>query len=239
MLNLNSDHIEFSSQFEHIDPTNLDGEAKVTLYEELLAKSLIMRANKRNPTITLENHSKVFPYIKRIIDWLRTTDFYIAPASTYHHDAVVQGLLHHTLLVYKELKGLSSVPKFESVVKDQWYSAVFVALVHDWCKIGRYTSYLKNVMDDETGEWKKVSAFKIKDDDVTRFGHGTQSLIMAMQLCNSKYTSLSFEEMAAIRWHMDSWDIGHYDEKDLDKCNAKIPMVRMIQFADQLAITSY
>jgi hypothetical protein len=62
---------------------------------------------------------------------------------------------------------------------------------------------------------------------------------MAMQLCNSRLTSLTFEEMAAIRWHMDSWDIGHYDEIDLAKCNEKIPMVRMIQFADQLAITSY
>ena len=72
-----------------------------------------------------------------------------------------------------------------------------------------------------------------------RLGHGTQSLIMVMQLCCSKLTSLSFDEMAAIRWHMDAWDIGHYDDWDLNQCNERVPLVRMIQFADQLAITTY
>ena len=60
-----------------------------------------------------------------------------------------------------------------------------------------------------------------------------------MQLCNSKYTSLTFEEMSAIRWHMDNWDMTTYDAVDLQQCNERIPMVRMIQFADQLAVTEY
>lgn len=213
-------------------------ELKITIYEELLAYALLRRAMLRDDTVNPHNQEKIFPYIKRVISWLRTTDFYTSPASRNNHDNYPGGLLDHTLEAYNQLVGLRSVPKFHDVVEHQWYSAVFAILVHDWCKIGRYELYLKNVQEDD-GSWTKEPAYKFKEDDVTRFGHGTQSLIMAMQLFNSKYTSLTFEEMAAIRWHMDAWDIGHYDDYDLAKCNAKIPMVRMLQFADQLAITTY
>ena len=112
-------------------------------------------------------------------------------------------------------------------------------LVHDWCKIGRYEGYWKNVKNEITDDWEQVAAYRYKEDDVGRLGHGTQSLIVAMQLCNTKLTSLTFEEMAAIRWHMDNWDITKYEAEDLYRCNTNIPMVRMVQFADQLAVTSY
>jgi hypothetical protein len=217
----------------------MNAESKITCYEEFLADSLLHRAIKRDSTISTVNQDKIFSHIKHIIGWLRTTDFYTSPASTKYHDACTGGLLNHTLSAYNQLQGLRSVPKFKVVSDNYWESAVFAILVHDWCKIGRYESYLKNVKNNETGEWEQVPAFKYKEDDVTRFGHGTQSMVMAMQVCNSPLTSLTFEEMSAIRWHMDNWDIGHYDETDLAKCNEKIPMVRMIQFADQLAITTY
>lgn len=246
MLDLTKGRIEFSLEFANIDGVkeipnlvNLSEDTKITYYEDLLAFSLIQRAHQKDPSVTGIYQEKIFPYIKHIIEWLRTTDFYTSPASTKYHDARFGGLLDHTLQVYNQLVGLRQVPKFKVVIDEQWYSAVFVALVHDWCKIGRYEHYYKNVQNEDTGDWEKVPAFKYKEDGTMRFGHGTQSLIMAMQLCNSPLTSLSFEEMAAIRWHMDAWDIGHYDNVDLGQCNEKIPMVRMIQFADQLAITAY
>lgn len=241
MIDLTKGYLDISRTCDYplitLETTN--GEAKIIAYEEFLASALLQRAIKRDPAISPTNQEKIFPHIKHIIEWLRTTDFYTSPASTKYHDACNGGLLDHTLVAYNQLHGLRNVPKFKSVVDNQWASAVFAILVHDWCKIGRYESYLKNVKNDVTGEWEQIPAFKYKEDGTTRFGHGTQSLIMAMQLCNSRLTSLTFEEMAAIRWHMDSWDIGHYDEADLAKCNEKIPMVRMIQFADQLAITTY
>ena len=218
---------------------DMDGEAKVNCYEDLLAKSIIMRASAKDPTISIANQDKVFPYIKHILEWLRSTDFYTAPASTKYHDACYAGLLTHTLETYKQLLGLRQVPKFKQVVEEQWWSAVFVVLVHDWCKIGRYESYWKNVKDEKSEEWKQVPAYRYKEEVIGRLGHGPQSLIMVMQLCNNKYTSLSFEEMAAIRWHMDNWDASIYDKEDLHQCNTNIPMVRMVQFADQLAITEY
>lgn len=242
MLDLTKGHIELTPSIgveSSLQLTNMDDEAKVNCYEDLLTKAIIMRANKKDPTISYANQDKVFPYIKHILEWLRSTDFYIAPASAKYHDACYAGLLTHTLEVYIQLVGLRQVPKFKTVVEDQWWSAVFVVLSHDWCKIGRYETYLKNVKDETTGEWLKVQAYRYKEDPMGRLGHGPQSLIIAMQLCNNKYIALSFDEMAAIRWHMDNWDMSTYDKDDLHQCNTNIPMVRMVQFADQLAITKY
>ena len=238
MIDLSKDHIEFTYQ-GNPNIITLDNEAQITFYEELLAMSIIMRAKVKNPDISPANHQQVFPQIKHIIEWLRTTDFYTAPASTKYHEAYYGGLLRHTLLAYEQLVDLKSVAKFELVVDKQWWSAVFAILVHDWCKIGRYESYLKNVKDEQTGEWVQVSAYKYIEDPIGRLGHGTQSLIMAMQVCNDYYTSLTFEEMAAIRWHMDNWDVTKYEANDLYQCDSSIPMVRMVQFADQLATTTY
>ena len=241
MIDLSKGYVQFTGMddLSHTIWKNDFIERKVDCYEELMAKALIMRANKRDPSITIEDQSKIFPYIKHILEWLRNTDFYKAPASVKYHDNNNSGLLCHTLEVYRQLVSLRSVDKFKEVVENQWWSAVFVSLVHDWCKIGRYESYLKNVKNNETGEWEQVPAFKYKEDGMGRLGHGTQSLVMAMQLCTNKYTSLSFEEMTSIRWHMDNWDMSNYDVEDLHRCNEKVPMVRMIQFADQLAITTY
>lgn len=242
MLDLTKGFIDFNSvELDNYAITSkVPAEKKIDTYEYLIAKSLINRANQRNSAVSEEHQEKVFPYIKRILDWLRNTDFYLSPASANNHEAYTGGLLDHTLNVYTQLCGLRSVPKFKSVVDQQWWSVVFTALVHDWCKIGRYEAYYKNVKNSDTGEWEQIVAFRTKKDESVRFGHGTQSLIMAMQLCNDcSLTALSFEEMAAIRWHMDAWDIGHYDDWDLNQCNEKVPMVRMLQFADQLAITTY
>ena len=54
-------------------------------------------------------------------------------------------------------------------------SAVLVALVHDWCKIDFYESYMKNVKDEETGQWNKVLAYKYSGSKLP-FGHGITSI---------------------------------------------------------------
>lgn len=244
MLDLTKGYVDFFSvplTSNYLIP-NLDSmssEEQINQYEQLLALALLKRAEMRDSTINEQNQSKIFPYINHILEYLRKTDFYTAPASVKYHENFYGGLLMHTLKAYNQLVSLQSVPKFKEVVDNQWWNAVLVILVHDWCKIGRYESYFKNVKNNDTGRWEQVSAYKYREDSVGRLGHGTQSLIMVMQLCNTRYTSLTFEEMASIRWHMDNWDMSNYDIDDLSRCNEKIPMVRMIQFADQLAVTTY
>ena len=133
MIDLTKGYVDISNtcDFPFATFEIANGEAKITAYEEFLANSLLRRAIKRDSSISPTNQTKIFPHIKHIIEWLRTTDFYTSPASTKYHDACNGGVLDHTLSAYNQLHGLRKVPKFKPVVDNQWASAVFAILVHD------------------------------------------------------------------------------------------------------------
>lgn len=76
---------------------------------------------------------------ERCLNWLSTTDFYIAPASTIYHDAEPCGLLRHTLRVVDKMMELLSLSSFSGVTR---HDAILTALVHDWCKMKIYCSYM-------------------------------------------------------------------------------------------------
>ena len=115
----------------------------IDLYESLLIGStmIIDEASGRNP-------DKSVDMLFKCLDWLRTTDFYKCPASTKYHDSSTCGLLVHTLRVVSRCKDLAKSPLFEYGVKIA--SAVRACLLHDWCKIGLYEPYLKNVKSHYT-----------------------------------------------------------------------------------------
>lgn len=196
-------------------------------YEELLIGAYIIYAKKRWPEITVE---RLLPNIKSAIDWLRSTDFYSAPASTIYHESYPGGLLVHSLKVYNQSVKLLSASQFKSVSPED---ATFASLVHDWCKIGFYESYEKNVKDDITGEWKKVTAYK-KDVKGITLGHGATSMYLATGCFN-----LPIEVAIAIRWHQGRWNCCREEMDELQHCNETYPIVHLIQFADQLSITKY
>lgn len=173
---------------------------------------------------------KAAKYAKRCIDWLSTTDFYIAPASTIYHDCEPGGLLRHSLRVADKMIELLTLPSFKPVVVDE---ALLTALVHDWCKIDLYEQYMKNVKDDTTGVWNKVPAYRHKDSPLP-FGHGVTSMYMIM-----KFFRLSTEQALAIRWHMGRWNACEKELVELCDANEKYPMVHLLQFADQLSMTAY
>lgn len=200
------------------------------LYEKLIIGSIAGRAISKG----CSNLSAVIPTIQNVFDWLRSTDFYSSPASTKYHEAYPHGLLVHTLLAYDKMVELHMLKSFESVDIN---SATLVILTHDWCKIHKYTSYFKKV-PDAAGNWVNELAYTY-NKNYLGLGHGPQSLMMVSQLCNNRYTYLSFEEMAAIRWHMYTYDVTSYDINDLNNCNTKIPLVLMTQFADQLAVNQF
>lgn len=168
----------------------------------------------------------------RILQWLNEGDFFTAPASTRYHDAFTGGLLTHTLNVYDNMVELSKIDKFASVkVKDY----ALVALVHDWCKIGLYEVYMKNVKDDTTGKWYQQEAFRWRDEGPSfALGHGVSSMFLA-----SRFLPLNLEQSAAIRWHMGSYRCVDEEFSELQKCNETYPIVHMLQFADQLSIVRY
>lgn len=201
--------------------------AKIDEYESLLIGSLVLRAKSKG----CEDVNKLIPSITAILEWLRSTDFYISPASTKYHGSYPTGLLMHSLIAYNYMVQLNTLPVFNAV---HLGSATLVILCHDWCKIGKYETYIKNEKNAQTGRWEEKQAYKY-NDNYLGLGHGPQSLMMVTQFCNTKYTSLTFAEMAAIRWHMYTYDVTSYDINDLNKCTNRIPLVMLTQFADQLA----
>ena len=196
------------------------------LYDRMIYGVSLIRA-KRNGT---PDPDVAIPKIKKILDWLHSTDFYTTPASSKWHEVFKSGLVLHTLKVANCATELQVISKFSKVrIED----IILCALIHDWGKIGCYEPYNKNVKNDETGEWESVPAYKLIDSKFP-FGHCTTSLILAQQAF-----VLSLDEMLALRWHHGDWDVSPKEEWDLRAANAAVPLVFMLQFADRLAITNY
>ena len=161
--------------------------------------------------------------------WLNETDFFTAPASTRFHEAYPGGLVLHHLKVYNEMVELYELPKFHNV---NFASAALVALIHDWCKIQLYTTYTRNVKD-ENGQWHAKQEYKY-DSPKFPLGHGGASMFLG-----ERFFKIKMEECLAIRWHMGRWYCSDSELTDLQTACETYPLVHMLQFADQLAITNY
>lgn len=73
------------------------------------------------------------PGAAELLEWLESTDFFEAPASTHYHGSYTGGLVEHSLNVYYELIGAGRVP---GVPTAETYAVV--ALLHDICKADFY-----------------------------------------------------------------------------------------------------
>ena len=203
------------------------------MYHKLLQSAIYGRtlniATKANDTTRVDEISKTT--YDRIVNWLNTTDFYKAPASTQYHESYVGGLCQHSINVANIASDLCELPIFENKVDKN--SAVLIALMHDWCKINYYEPYMRNVKNDQTGQWEQKQAFKYKGAQIP-LGHGVSSLFIAQ-----KFFRLSLEESLAIRWHMGKWRCIDSEDSELQSANENYPLVHLIQFADQLSIVNY
>lgn len=197
------------------------------IYCNIFRACSINRAAKMKQNLTNSEHR-----IEQCLRWLETkTDFFEAPASAIYHESYDFGLVEHTLKVVAKIRELHTLPSFNHV---DIYSAIFCALVHDWCKIGLYESYMRNVKNDQTGQWEKHKSFKRKERRNFSLGHGTSSMFLA-----NKWFSLTYQEAEAIRWHMGVWNVCDVEMDELEQANETNPYVHLLQFADQLAITDY
>lgn len=215
-------------QLLHIEPPS-DLNQLCDIYEVIFVGAIFTRAKSRNPEC---NPDEAWPQINKALEWLRTTDFYVAPASSQYHDCYAGGLCYHSLKVAQRALELMKSDKFNDMSK--LGDAIFCALVHDWCKIDLYEPYTRNVKDDNTGAWTKVQAYRYKGSAVINLGHGVSSLFMA-----SKFFRLSLEEASAIRWHMGAYRTSDADFSELQSCNEQFPLVHLLQFADQLSLVKY
>ena len=131
---------------------------------------------------------------KKLLEWLKTTDFFEAPASTKFHCACEQGLLMHSLNVYKSL-----INRFYDSSKDSLESFTIISLLHDICKINYYKLSKRNVKNEITGIWEQVPFYTI--EDAFPYGHGEKSVFLI-----ERFMKLKTHEAAAIRWHMGGFD---------------------------------
>lgn len=207
-------------------------EAYLTLLAGIYSLRLTSKCNTTDEAKELlrTHDAQLLAAVDHAQKWLLSTDFFTAPASTRFHDSFTGGLLAHSLNVYNETIGLLKVAKFKNVNP---LSALLVALVHDWCKINFYEGYKKNVKDEATGQWHQEDAWRVNQKGIP-LGHGVSSMFLAQKLF-----TLSADECLAIRWHMGAWRVCESEIDELEIANEKIPLVHLVQFADQLALVSY
>jgi len=154
--------------------------------------------------------------IDKLIEFIRKSDFYTAPASTRFHNCHEGGLLEHSLNVFDCLYNkVKSTDVFKKALSDSakefWDTGdfentiVIVALLHDLCKMFMYEVEMKNKKiysdhgskKDNQGryDWESVPGYTVNDR--VPYGHGEKSVMMIEQ-----FITLTKEERFAIRWHM-------------------------------------
>ena len=130
----------------------------------------------------------------RLLEWLQTTDFFTAPASTRYHCACPSGLVQHSVNVYEVMMEKHFDPETDSAE-----SFALCALLHDVCKAQFYKISTRNVKNEKTGQWEKVPYYTI--EDAFPYGHGEKSVFLI-----GRFVRLKPAEATAIRWHMGGFD---------------------------------
>lgn len=182
----------------------------------------------------------------KLIEYLESSDFFTAPASTKFHLSVPGGLAQHSYNVYTLLLEKASEPVWmkalEGIEPD---SLIIASILHDLCKTNFYKQDWKNqktydpekvakaprnqIKQDAAGSfiWETVPTYTI--DDKIPYGHGEKSVMMI-----EHYIKLTPAEKYAIRWHM-----GYSEPKEnwntLNLAFDRYPLALALHEADQEA----
>jgi hypothetical protein len=164
--------------------------------------------------------------IEDLLDYLHSTDFFTAPASTKYHGAEEQGLVKHSLEVYEQFWKIAPIYGYtHSVENDE--SAAIVCLFHDVCKANFYTVSYRNAKNEETGKWEKVPYYAI-DEELPFGAHGGKSMFIVQ-----KFIPLENDEAMAIFHHMGAYDKSAYN--DSGKAYSYSILAWLLHIADEAA----
>ena len=136
--------------------------------------------------------------IDDVIDWLESTDFFEAPASTIYHENYAGGLCEHSLKVYDTLERLNK----EFDIGIDYKSRIIMSLLHYICKANVYFKEKKNVKIGQN--WTQVDYWKF--DDNNPIGHGHKSVI-EIQKTGFILTDLEINSIIA---HMNGYEESNY-----------------------------
>lgn len=160
--------------------------------------------------------------IENLMEWLESSDFYVAPASRAYHGAYAGGLLQHSLNVYHELVRISNAYPEVKVTEE---SIIIASLFHDLCKVNFYGSEKRNRKNAE-GKWESYDAYNITE----KFpfgGHGSKSVFIVQN-----FIRLTPEEAVAINCHMGAFgDNSTYISQSYEM----FPFAWLLSIADQAA----
>ena len=173
--------------------------------------------------------------IDDLVEELEDLGFFKAPASTKFHLNEDGGLVQHSLNVCKAALSMRKSmielddSLLEALPKD---SVIIASLLHDTCKADIY----KPTMKKEKNRFGMCCDVPGYDVDYSNFplGHGEKSVIV---LLRSGF-ELTDDEIMAIRWHMNAWDLPFqsYDIKsNFNKAKEICPLLSLVQAADCLA----
>ena len=178
------------------------------------------------------------PGSDKLLDWLKKSDFFVAPASTRYHLSEPGGLVTHSVHVYERLRNLYLNEKSLELEKkcntvgtaglsdDVEETLAICGLLHDICKVNFYVPGTRNVKNEKTGQWEKVPCYTI--DDKLPYGHGEKSVYII-----SGFMRLSREEAMAIRWHMGGF--GENNTQNVSGAFSKYPLAVLTHLADMQA----
>ena len=168
--------------------------------------------------------------IDRLLDFIRKSDFYTAPASTKFHGSYEGGLLEHSINVYRRLEQkMTTDPIWIQVADAKGYTKVnyiISALLHDLCKTYYYAIEMRNKKID--GKWEQVPCYTVEDK--IPLGHGTKSVFMI-----EEYIKLKPCERYAVRWHMGAYDVTPTESYTLGDAMELHPLVLALHEADMEA----
>lgn len=153
--------------------------------------------NNKKTFLELARYAIKRPGIDKLLDWLETTDFFEAPASTKYHEPYRGGLCEHSLVVYQKMSALNMAAPPSAQMSDE--SVTLCSLFHDACKAAFYKESTRNVKNETTGQWEKVPFYQV--EDAFPYGHGEKSVFLL-----ERFIRLTPLEAIAIRWHMGGWD---------------------------------
>ena len=156
-----------------------------------------------------------------LLEWIKKTDFFTAPASTKFHCACESGLVMHSVSVFNTL-----MEKHFDETTDNIESYAICALLHDLCKAQFYKVSTRNVKNEETGQWEKVPFYAIEDS--FPYGHGEKSVYII-----SGFMKLTRDEAFAIRYHMGF--SGNEDPRTVGDALEAYPLAFALSVADMEA----
>lgn len=161
------------------------------------------------------------PGSESLLNWLQSTDFFDAPASTKYHGAYEGGLAYHSLRVFYELIRL--LKAYDEILTVSNETAAICSLLHDVCKIGCYKTEMRNVKEE--GVWVQKPFYKF-EEDFCFGGHGSKSVYLIQ-----KHMYLSDDEAVAINCHMSSWE--DTNKSSISNAYSNNPFAWLLHVADE------